>query len=69
MLARLGDAFEAFAVAGKDFNAQFFFQFNDGFGHTGLRGVQRFGGFSQVQIAAGGFLNEAKLMQIHVQNV
>jgi len=69
MLAGLGDAFEAFAVPGKDFNAQFFFQLNDGFGHTGLRGVQRFGGFSQVQIAAGSFLNEAKLMQVHMLDV
>ena len=30
VLARLGDAFEAFAVAGKDLDAQLFFEFDDG---------------------------------------
>jgi hypothetical protein len=51
MLAGLGHAFEALAVAGEDFDAQFFFQLDDGFGHAGLRGVQRLGGFGQVQVA------------------
>ena len=39
MLAWLGDALEALAVAGKDVDAQLFFQLNNGFGHTRLRGV------------------------------
>ena len=31
MLPRLGDAFESFTMAGKNFNAQFLFQLDDGF--------------------------------------
>jgi hypothetical protein len=66
VLAGLGHALEALAVAGKDFDAQFFFQLDDGFGHAGLRGVQRFGGLGEVEIAAHGFLNKAKLVQVHI---
>ena len=40
MLAGLGDALEALAVAGKDFDAQLLFELDDGLGHAGLRGVQ-----------------------------
>jgi hypothetical protein len=53
-------------VASKDVDAQLFFEFDDGFGHAGLRGVQGFGGFGQVEVAAGGFLDEAELVQIHM---
>ncbi|MCY1240184.1 hypothetical protein D9M72_530190 [compost metagenome] len=34
--ARLGQAADALAVAGKDIHAQLFFQLDDGLGHTGL---------------------------------
>ena len=62
VLAGFGDAFEALAVAGKNLYAQLFFQFDDGFGHARLRGVQRFGGLGQVQATPGGFLDEAELV-------
>jgi hypothetical protein len=52
----------------KDLDTEFLFQFNDGFGHARLRGVQGLGGFREVQIAAGGFLDKAKLVQIHTLN-
>ena len=65
MLARLGDALQAFAMARKDFHAQFFFKLDDGLGNTRLGRVQRTGGFSEVQVASDGFLNKAKLMKVH----
>ncbi|MNF06845.1 hypothetical protein D3C80_2068870 [compost metagenome] len=65
MLAGLGDALEALAVARKDVHAQLFLQLDDGLGHSGLRGVQGFCGLGEVEIAARGFLNEAELMQVH----
>ncbi|MNT14483.1 hypothetical protein D3C72_1494920 [compost metagenome] len=34
--AGLGQAADALAVAGKDINAQLFFQLDDGLGHAGL---------------------------------
>ena len=43
-----------------------FFQLDDGLGHPRLRGVQGFGRFSQVEVSAGGFLDEAKLVQVHI---
>ena len=52
-------------MAGKDVDAQFFLQLDDGFGHPRLRGVQRFGGLGQVEIAASGFLDKTKLVQVH----
>ena len=66
MLARFGDAFETLAVPCKNLDAQLFFKLNDGFGHTGLRGVEGFGRLGQVEVAPGSFLNKTKLMQIHV---
>ena len=65
MLAGLGDALEALAVAGEDVDAEFFFQLDDGLGDTGLRGVQRLGRFGQVQAPARGFLDKAELVQVH----
>ena len=53
-------------MARKDVHAQLVFQFDDGLGDAGLGGVQRLGGFGQVQVAASGFLDEAKLVQVHV---
>jgi hypothetical protein len=67
MLAGLGDALEALAVAGENFHAQFFFQLDDGLGHAGLRGVQRLGRLGQVQVAPHGFLDKTELMQIHIE--
>jgi hypothetical protein len=67
VLARLGDALEALAVAREDFDAQFFFQFDDRFGDAGLRGVQRLGGLGQVQVAPHGFLHKTKLVEIHIE--
>ena len=67
MLARLSDAFEALAVAGKDFDAQLVFKLDDGFGHAGLRGVQGLGRLGEVQIAANRLLDKAKLVQIHIE--
>ena len=65
MQAWLGDAFEALAVARKDVDAQLFFELDDGFGDPGLRGVQGFGGFRQVEVAPSRFLNKSKLVQVH----
>ena len=56
-------------MTGKDLDAQLFFQLDDGLGHPGLRGVQGFGGFSQVEVASSGFLDEAKLVQVHMTMV
>ena len=67
MLARLGDAFEALAVARKNLDAQFFFQLDDGFGDAGLGGVQGFGRFRQVEVASNGFLNKTELVQVHIK--
>jgi len=67
VLARLGDALEALAVAHEDVDSQFFLEFDDGFGDPGLRGVQGLGGFGEVEVAAGRFLNESKLVQVHIQ--
>ena len=67
MLAGLGHAFEAFAVARKNLHTQLFFQFNDGLGHPRLRGVQDAGSLGQVEIAANGFLYKAKLVKIHIK--
>jgi hypothetical protein len=41
------------------------FQLQDGFGNTGLGGVQGFGGFRQVELAPNSFLDESKLVQVH----
>ena len=68
MLAGLGDALKPLAVPGKNLHPQLFFQLDDRLGHTGLRGVQRFGGFGQVQVAANSFLNKTELMQVHIKN-
>ncbi len=65
MLARLGHAFQAFAVTAKNLNAQLAFQFQNGFGHARLRGVQIFGNLGQVEVAAHRLLYKTKLMQIH----
>jgi hypothetical protein len=65
MLAGLGDALEALAVAREDVHAQLFLQLDDGLGDAGLRGVQRLGGLGEVEVAAGGLLNEAELVQVH----
>ncbi len=66
VLPRLGNALEPLAVAREDVHAQLVFQFDDGLGHPGLRGVERLGGFRQVEVAAGGFLDEAELVQVHI---
>ncbi|MNT73188.1 hypothetical protein D3C72_2118630 [compost metagenome] len=66
MLAGLGDALEALAVAREDVHAQLFFQFDDRLGDAWLRGVQGLGGFGQVQAAPRGLLDKAELVQIHI---
>ena len=67
MLTRLGDALKAFAMPGKNLDAEFFFEFDDGLGHTRLRSVQGLGGFGEVQVAARGLLDKSELMQVHTQ--
>jgi hypothetical protein len=67
MLAGLGHAFQPLAVAGKDVDAELFFELDDGLGHARLGGVQRLGGFGQVQVAPHGFLNETELVEIHIE--
>jgi hypothetical protein len=52
-------------VPGKNFDAQFAFELQNGFGNTGLRGVERLSRFGQVQIAPYGFLHKPELMEIH----
>ena len=63
--ARFGDAFEAFAVAGEDVDAQLLLKVDDGLGNAGLRGVQNARGFGEVEVAARGFLDETELVQVH----
>ena len=65
LLAGLGDAFEAFAVAGEDVDAQLMFQLQNGFGDAGLRGVQGFGRFGQIEVAAHRLLDKFELVQVH----
>ena len=65
MLARLGHAADSLAMAGKNLNAQFLFQLDDGFGHPGLGGVQCLGGFGQVEVAANRFLHKFELVKVH----
>jgi hypothetical protein len=64
VLAGLGDALEALAVAREDVHAQLFLQLDDGLGHPGCE-VCSLGRLGQVQVAAHGLLNEAELMQVH----
>jgi hypothetical protein len=64
-LARLCDSFEPFAVPGKNINAEFFLQLNNGLGHTWLRSMKRFRRLGEVQVSPNGFLDKSKLMQIH----
>jgi hypothetical protein len=66
VLARLGDALEPLAVAREDVHAQLLLQLDDGLGHPRLRRVECLGGFRQVEVAAGGFLDEAELVQVHI---
>jgi hypothetical protein len=63
--AGLRHAAYALAVAGKNLNAQLFFQLDDGFGHARLRGVQGFGRFGQVEVASHGLLHKAELVKVH----
>jgi len=67
MLAGLRHAFEPFAMAGKNLNAKLFFQLNDGFGNTRLRGMQNARGFGQIEVAANGFLDKSELVKIHIK--
>jgi hypothetical protein len=62
LLTRLGNPFEALAVTGKDLDAKFFLKLDDRLGDPGLRGMQGFGGFGQVEVASNRFLNKAKLV-------
>ena len=68
MLARLGDAFESLAVAGKNLDAEFVFEFNDGLGHPGLRRVQGPRCLGQVQVTPDRLLDKAELVQVHIEN-
>ena len=65
VLAGLRDPFEAFAVSGEDVHTQLFFELDDGLGDARLRGMQGLGSFCQIEVAARGLLDEAKLMQVH----
>ena len=67
VLARLGHALEPLAVAREDLHAQLFFQFDDGLGDAGLRGVQRLGSLGQVEVSAHSFLHEPELVKIHIE--
>ena len=49
--ARFGDPLDPLAVAGKDLDAELFFQLDDGLGHSRLGSVQRLGGLGQVEVA------------------
>ena len=65
VLAGLGDPLESLSVPGKNFDAQFAFELQNGFGNAGLRGVERLCRLGQVQIASYGFLHKAELMEVH----
>jgi hypothetical protein len=65
VLAGLGHPLESLSVPGKDLYTKFTFQLQYGFRNAGLRGVQGFRGFGQVQIASDGFLHKPELMEIH----
>ena len=65
MLAGLGHPLESLSVPGKNFDTQFALQLQNGFGNTGLRGIERLCRISQVQIAPDGFLHKPELMEIH----
>src|SRR5205085_7192700 len=66
LLARLGDAAQALAVAGEDVHAELAFELEDRFGDAGLRREQRLGGLGEVQVLPDGLLNEAELVQVHI---
>ena len=65
LLARLGDAAQALAMAREDVDAELFLELEDGLADAGLRGVQRLGGLGQVQAAPHRLLDEAELVQVH----
>ena len=66
LLAGLGDAAQALAVAHEQVDAQFLLELEDGLGDAGLRREQRLRGLGQVQVAAHGLLHETELVQVHV---
>jgi hypothetical protein len=64
-LAWFGKAQEPLALANKDFGAQLILEFLDGLAHSRLRGAKRHGDFGQVELMAGGFAQDAQLLQVH----
>ena len=54
-------------MAGKNFDAQFVFKFDDRFGHPRLRGVQGLGRLGEVEVAAHRLLDKAKLVKVHIE--
>jgi len=56
---------QAFAMACKNLDAQFFFKLDDGFGNPRLRRVQGLGCLGQVEVAPNRLLDKSELMQVH----
>ncbi len=61
----LGDRGEALAVAHEDLHPQLAFEVLDLARDPGLRGMQRFGGGRDAQVAPGDFGEVAKLLELH----
>ena len=56
------DALESLAVSSKDFNAKLRFKLQNGFGNTGLGGVQRLSSKGQVEVVLDRLVDEFELM-------
>ncbi len=68
-LARLGHRDHALAVANEDLDAQLIFQQANLFGNAGLRSMQLFRCFGDIQALFGHFDQIAQLLQFHKTGV
>ena len=64
-LAGLGDRGQALAVAHEDLHPELVLEGADLLGNPGLGGMQRLGGFGDVQAAAGHFGEATQLLELH----
>ncbi|MEY4724553.1 MAG: hypothetical protein RL043_702 [Pseudomonadota bacterium] len=60
-----GKAEQPLTLANKDLGAQLILEFLDGLAHPRLRSAKRHRDLSQVELMAGGFAQDAQLLQVH----
>jgi hypothetical protein len=65
LLAGLGDTLEPLAVAGKDVDAQFFFQLEDGLGYAGCEVCSALAVSVRFRLRRTASCTKAELVQVH----